>query len=263
MERFWSLAGATAPITGRPGHPSDIDQVEAAPLASERRSDGGLSGKRRPCSWTLSRRALDDLHDGPGSRDGFGRRDRRGRPPRAGRRARYLRPRGRGRRYGRRRDVAGVRHPALRRVSIDLEHDVEAGALAGQQTRDREAALAADATQPTVGTHEGHPARNAIAGPEVAGGETAAVADRDLVARAATGGYRRTVSRLLDRHVAPWRTRAVTRSDTHVVEQVAITGEGRGPRHAGAELQAVDVAGVLRSAAGPAPERCGSSSPTS
>ena len=45
--------------------------------------------------------------------------------------------------------------------------------------------------------------------------------------------------------VAAWRTRAVTRSDTHVVEQVAITGEGRGPRHAGAELQAVDGRGRI------------------
>ena len=134
---------------------------------------------------------------------------------------------------------------ALRRVGIDLEHDVEADALAGLQARDREAALAADATQPTVGTHEGHLTRDAIAGPEVAGGETAAVADRDPVARAATGGHRRAVSRLLDRHVAPWRTRAVTRSDTHVVEQVAITEEGRGPRHAGAELQAVDGRGRI------------------
>ena len=76
---------------------------------------------------------------------------------------------------------------ALRRIRTDLEHEVEAGALAGPQARDHEAALAADATQLAVGTHEGHPARDVIADPEVAGGETAAVADRDPVARAATG----------------------------------------------------------------------------
>src|SRR5512132_2241448 len=203
-----------------------------------------LSGERRPCCWTaaLSRRALDDLHDGLDSRDGFGRRrDDRGRTSRAGRRPRP----GRGRRYRRRRDLAGVRHSALRRVGIDLEHEVEADALAGLQARDREAALAADATQPPVGAHEGHLTRDSIAGPEVAGGETAAVADRDPVARAATGGRRRAVSRLLDRHVARWWTRAVLRSDTHVVEQVATTEEGKGPRHAGAELQAVNGRGRI------------------
>ncbi len=105
--------------------------------------------------------------------------------------------------------------------------------------------LAADATQPTVGAHEGHLTWDLIAGPKVPGGETAAVADREPEARAATGGHRRAVSRLLDRHVAPWRTRAVTRGDTHVVEQVAITEEGRRPRHAGAKLQAVNGRGRI------------------
>ena len=225
-----------------PGAPRNRAETWAAPLASERRSASWrLSGERRPCCWTLSRRALDDFHGGLGDRDGFGRRDDRGRPSRAGRRPRP----GRGRRYRRRRDLAGVRRPALRRVGIDPEHDVEADALAGLQARDREAAFAADATQPTVGAHEGHLTWDLIAGPKVAGGETAAVADREPEARAATGGHRRAVSRLLDRHVAPWRTRAVTRSDTHVVEQVATTEEGRGPRHAGAELQAVDGRGRI------------------
>ena len=123
--------------------------------------------------------------------------------------------------------------------------DVEADALAGLQARDHEAAPAADATQLAVGAHERHPARDAIADPDVAGAATAAVADGDPVAREAAGSHRRAVGLLVDHHVATWRTRAVTRSDTHVVEQVATTGEGRGPRHAGAELQAVDGRGRI------------------
>ena len=91
-----------------------------------------------------------------------------------------------------------------------------------------------------------------------------AVTGGDRVAREAAGAHRALVGLLVDHVVATWWTRAVTRSETHVVEQVAITGEGKGPRHAGAELQAVDGRGVYcGSGVVPAPERCGSSSPTS
>ena len=54
---------------------------------------------------------------------------------------------------------------------IDAEVDVEADALAGPEARDQQAAPPAEATELAVGTHERHPARDAIADPDVAGAD--------------------------------------------------------------------------------------------
>ena len=109
---------------------------------------------------------------------------------------------------------------ALRRRRVDAEHAVEVGALAGREARDQEAALAAAASQRAVGTHERHLARDMIADAEVAGGETAAVADADLVA---LHGRRPSPSRLLgvffNGRVATWWAGAAEGIDRRVVER--------------------------------------------
>ena len=79
----------------------------------------------------------------------------------------------------------------------------------GPEARDHEAPLAADATQFPVGAHERRSARDLIADQEVASGETATVADGDLIALNAAGGHRGRVGLLVDREVATWWTRDV------------------------------------------------------
>src|SRR6478735_3010951 len=99
--------------------------------------------------------------------------------------------------YGR--DVDGVIHRARRRVRIDSEHEMDARALARFEERDHEAAPAAVATHLAVGAYEGHPARDLIAHLEVPGGQMAAIADGDPVAREPAGAHRLGVGLLLDR----------------------------------------------------------------
>ena len=70
-------------------------------------------------------------------------------------------------------------------------------------------------------------ARNAIADLDVAVAAGPAVAGGDPVADEAAGPHRGRVGLLVDHQAATWRTRAVTRSDAHVVEQVATAGGKR------------------------------------
>src|SRR4051812_1887500 len=136
-------------------------------------------------------------------------------------------------------DVGHVVDRARRRVRSDVEREVEADAVAGCEARDQEAAQAAEAKQPVVGAQERHPTRDVVADPDIAGGETATVADADRVADAAAGTHRLAVSLLDDRHVATRWAGSVRGHGLDVVEQVATTGNGRSGRAGGAELQAV------------------------